>query len=153
MKNDEMREQMTLEESWNRFFAHRDRPTDDEFRKVSEICKEVEVSRFLIRRDGEIIHSEDHRVHIHPGFIVSKQSSRHVLADPTYPSFPFRMNFAKFQVRSNAAKVPPLPKVLCPHQGVWVRPDVQCDYCSEIHRDERNSSTEPDGGSGESDAV
>lgn len=128
---------LTLVEAWETFYSGRPKsPTHEELQKVVEICEDAGASRFLIRDDNEIIFSENHTVHINPGFILVGQETRHVSADATYArhGFTHRLKFLSFSEFGEREQDPPVPgKVLCPIQGVKVLSGRECDYCGGIH--------------------
>lgn len=126
---------MTFDKAWEEFYSlpqREKRPTDAEKEVAREVCEDLGAISFRIRNDEEIIFSKDHIVHINPGFISTKSRARHVIPADTYNGYSHCYKFTNFKLKEHL-QTSAIPKVLCPGWGIWVNPDVECDYCGEVH--------------------
>jgi hypothetical protein len=124
---------MTFDEAWEAFFSlaqRKSRPSEIDFALARSVCEELHQARFAIRSDEEIFYSEDHVVHVNPGFLSAKRPATGLEPDTTYGKFTHRYEFENFTV---ANPVSMENKVLCPEYNVRVNPDAECDFCGETH--------------------
>jgi len=124
---------MTFDEAWETFFSlaqRKSRPSEIDFALARSVCEELLQTRFAIRRDEEIFYSEDHVVHVNPGFLSAKMPAAGLEPDTTYGKFTHRYEFKNFTDVNPVSKE---NKVLCPEYNVRVNPDSECGFCGETH--------------------
>ena len=125
---------MTFDEAWETFFSlpqRKSRPGEIDFAIARSVCEELHQTRFAIRSDEEIFYSEDHVVHVNPGFLSSKRAAAELKPDTTYGKFTHRYEFSTFRDSDESASMG--TKVLCPEYNVRVNPDAECGFCGGTH--------------------
>jgi len=124
---------MTFDEVWEKFFSlpqRRSRPSEIDFALARSVCEELHQTRFAIRSDEEIFYSEDHVVHVNPGFLSSRRAAAGLKPDATYGKFTHRYEFINFSVPEPESMG---TKILCPEYNVRVNPDAECGFCGGTH--------------------
>jgi hypothetical protein len=127
---------MSFDEAWERFFSlpqRKRRPADPEKRIARDVCEDCDARLFRIRKDEEIIYSEDHVVHINPTFMSTKCAASHVFVSDKYPGYSHRYEFTSFVEPSPPQPSTVVGKVLCPEFRLWVNPGVECGFCGGVH--------------------
>ena len=137
MKETNMNVWMTFDEAWETFYSlpqRKSRPTEGEKNVAREVCEDLMAVKFAIRPDEKIIYSEEHVVHINPGFVSTKGEARHVVRSEKYPGFSHQYEFTNFEAQATPNSVGKSDgKVLCDESSVWVNPGAECGFCGEVH--------------------